>query len=163
PLSDASEWVSGPSSGAYTDSYPITVPPVPGGLEPTVSLEYNSQATDGLTSATNNEASWIGDGWDYSPGFIETEFTPCSTPQSGGLDPDRADLAPDHTGQITTLALNGTSTTLVDGKNGWAAEADGGARVKVFGGGSTAQYWVVTEPDGTSYYFGLNQLPGYAV
>ena len=23
-------------------------------------------------------------------------------------------------------------------------------------------YWVITDPDGTSYYFGLNQLPGYA-
>src|SRR5581483_3654722 len=132
-----------------------------GGLEPTVSLQYNSQATDGLTSATNNQASWIGDGWDYSPGFIETEFKPCSSQQSGGLDPNTGDLCPDASGQITTLSLNGTSTSLVDGKNGWTAEADGGARVQVFGSGAS-QYWVVTETDGTSYYFGLNQLPGYA-
>ena len=162
PLSETSEWVNGPSSGAYTDSYPVTVPPVPGGLEPTVSLKYNSQATDGLTSATNNQASWIGDGWDYSPGFIETEFKPCSTQRSGGINPDTGDLCPDESGQITTLSLNGTSTTLVDGAHGWAAEADGGARVQELGGGSAPQYWEVTEPDGTSYFFGLNQLPGYA-
>ena len=32
PLSEASTgWVTGPSSGAYTWSYPVSVPPVPGG------------------------------------------------------------------------------------------------------------------------------------
>lgn len=62
PLSDASEWVTGGSSGAFTSSYPIAVPAVPGGLEPSVNLGYDSQATDGLTSATNNAASWIGMG-----------------------------------------------------------------------------------------------------
>src|SRR5690349_7939089 len=69
PLSEADDWVAGGSSGAFTHSYPISVPPVPGGLEPHVSLDYQSQSVDGLTSATNNQASWTGDGWDYSPGF----------------------------------------------------------------------------------------------
>ncbi|HZR53727.1 MAG TPA: polymorphic toxin-type HINT domain-containing protein [Streptosporangiaceae bacterium] len=163
PLSETSEWVNGPSSGAYTNSYKITVPPVPGGLEPTVSLQYNSQATDGLTSATNNQASWIGDGWDYSPGFIETEFKPCSSQTNGGFNPDTGDLCPDSTGQITTLSLNGTSTSLVHGTSGWKAEADDGARVQDLGSvGTASEYWEVTQADGTSYYFGLNQLPGYA-
>jgi hypothetical protein len=43
PLSVAStSWVSGASSGAYAWSYPVTVPPVPGGLAPTVALSYDS-------------------------------------------------------------------------------------------------------------------------
>ena len=54
------------------------MPPVPGGLAPTVALSYDSQATSGLTSSTNNQASWVGDGWNYSPGFIETDYTTCS-------------------------------------------------------------------------------------
>jgi len=36
------------------------VPPAPGNLTPTVALSYSSQTVDGLTSATNNQASWIG-------------------------------------------------------------------------------------------------------
>ncbi len=71
----------------------------------------------------------------------------------------------------TTLSLGGATTTLVDDPaNGWHAEADNGDEItyrhrrlqrhhqRHHDGG----YWVVTEPDGTSYYFGLNQLPGYA-
>ena len=77
PLSEADAWSAGDQSGAFTYSYPISVPPVPGGLAPQVSLDYNSQATDGLTSSTNDQASWIGDGWDYQPGYIERDYPSC--------------------------------------------------------------------------------------
>jgi RHS repeat-associated protein len=165
PVSDASEWVTGGNSGAFTDSYPITVPPVPGGLEPTVNLAYDSQATDGLTSATNNQTSWIGDGWNYSPGFIEEPFQTCSQiPQQ--LSPT-GDLCNPYPSQPMTLSLNGTTTSLVSGKNGYRAEADAGAQIgEVVPPGSspegTQTYWVLTQPNGTTYYFGLNQLPGWA-
>jgi hypothetical protein len=43
PLSEAGTWAEAGSSGAFTYSYPIQVPPVPGGLEPDISLNYNSQ------------------------------------------------------------------------------------------------------------------------
>ena len=153
PLSEANTaWVSGPSSGAYTYSYPVTVPPVPGGLAPTVALSYNSQATSGLTSATNNDASWAGAGWDYSPGFIETDYTTCS--QDAG-EPDTGDLCPN--GEQVSLSLNGVTTPLVDGSGKWAAESDGGETVKQSG-----TSWEIIEPNGTQYWFGLNQLPGYA-
>jgi RHS repeat-associated protein len=153
PLSEANtSWVSGASSGAYTYSYPVAVPPVPGGLEPTVALDYDSQATSGLTSSTNNEASWIGDGWNYSPGFIETDYSTCS--QDAG-EPDTGDLCPN--GEQVSLSLNGVSTPLVDGSGTWAAQADGGETIKQSG-----TSWEVIEPNGTQYWFGLNQLPGYA-
>jgi hypothetical protein len=57
PFSEAGDWVTGDSSGAFRYSVPVDVPPVPGGLEPHVSLDYDSQAVDGLTSATNDQAS----------------------------------------------------------------------------------------------------------
>jgi RHS repeat-associated protein len=168
PLSEQDEWVNGGSSGAYTDSYPITVPPVPGGFEPTVTLKYDSQAVDGLTSSTNNEASSIGDGWDYSPGFIQAEYPTCSTLTKPGT-PQTGDLCAPSAQHWLTLSLNGTDSTLVNysTSNGevWKPEADNGAGVtevtQTVGAETLPKYWKVTEPDGTTYWFGLNQLPGY--
>jgi RHS repeat-associated protein len=174
PLSDAGNWTAGGSSGAFDYSYPITVPPVPGGLTPPVSIDYDSQELDGLTSAANDQASWIGDGFDYQPGFIERDYETCSEDDlTPALPP--ADLTGDmcwSANNMTTLSLNGTTTTLVDDpKNGWHTMADNGAQISydssatsngTTNGTNDGGYWVVTEPDGTSYYFGLNRLPGWA-
>lgn len=70
-------WAAGGSSDAFTWNYPMTPPPAPGGLQPTLELNYDSQSVDGLTSATNNQASWAGDGWSYEPGFIERSYQSC--------------------------------------------------------------------------------------
>jgi RHS repeat-associated protein len=150
PVSEAYDWVTGGSSGAFTYSYPLKVPPVPGGLEPEVSLDYDSQATDGLTSSTNNEASWIGDGWDYSPGYIEQDYPSCTTSFFGLTTNDLC------FGSQMSLSLNGVTTPLVAGSS-FHPEADGGQKVTQNG-----TSWEIIEPDGTQYYFGLNQLPGYA-
>jgi RHS repeat-associated protein len=153
PLSEAdTSWVNAASSGAYTYNFPVTAPPVPGGLEPDVSLGYDSQATSGLTSSTNNDASWVGTGWTYSPGFIETDYTTCSADAG---EPGTGDLCPN--GETVSMSLNGQTTTLVDGSGTWAAESDGGETIKQSG-----TSWEVIEPDGTQYWFGLNKLPGYA-
>jgi len=162
PLSDDGTWSAGGASGAFTYSYPITVPPVPGGLEPQVSLDYDSQSVDGLTSSTNDQASWIGDGWSYSPGFIERDYEPCSQTSA-----DTGDLCWSGN-DVTTLSLGGVTTTLVQDSSGaWQAENDQGDTISYeTGSGSNAthddDYWVVTDPTGTTYYFGLNELPGYA-
>jgi RHS repeat-associated protein len=160
PLSEAGSWAEGGSSGAFTYSYPIEMPPVPGGLAPQVNLGYNSQTVDGLTSSTNNQASWIGDGWDYEPGYIQRDYESCAqtSKKTGDLCTSSSDT--------TTLSLNGTQTTLVDDPStGWHAEADNGDRISyktgTTNGTTDGDYWVVTDPDGTSYYFGLNELPGF--
>src|SRR6202035_5542933 len=119
PISEANTgWFGGASSGAYTSSYPVTVPPVPGGLAPAVALSYDSQATSGLTSSTNNQASWVGDGWNYTPGVIETDYTTCS--QDAG-EPSTGDLCPN--GATVSMTLNGTTTTLVNGSGKWVPSA----------------------------------------
>jgi RHS repeat-associated protein len=152
PASEADAWVAGGSSGAFSYSYPIDVPPVPGGLEPNVSLDYSSQSVDGLTSATNNQASWVGDGWDYSPGYIEVEYPTCSTQP---LQPPTGDLCA-GTG-LTVMARNGVVSPVVSGSGGTLkVEADGGEKVL-----NQGSYYEVIEPDGTQYYFGRNQLPGF--
>jgi RHS repeat-associated protein len=159
-LSEAGTWTAGGSSGAFNYSYPINLPPVPGGLAPTVSLSYNSQAVDGLTSSTNNQASWAGDGWDYTPGYVERGYAPCK--QVGGSTGDLCWSSND----TTTVWLNGSATTLVNGASGWVPEADNGEKVQYLTGTTNGThdggYWVITDPDGTKYYFGLNRLPGYA-
>jgi RHS repeat-associated protein len=166
PVPEMTEWVNGASSGAYEYSYPITVPPVPGDLTPDVSLGYDSQLVDGITSATNPEASWVGDGWDFAPGFIEEDYPTCaaylmSDEGATAGTPDTPDLCePTELDQdYMTLSLDGTDTTMVydNSTAKWTAEADEGFEITQDG-----SYWVVTETDGTSYYFGMNQLPGYA-
>ncbi len=163
PLSDDGSWSAGGSAGAFTYSYPIAVPPVPGGLVPSVSLNYDSQAVDGLTSSTNDQASWIGDGWDYQSGYIERDYQSCQ--QTSAKTGDLCWSSND----VTTLSLGGMTTTLVqDSSTGkWHAENDQGDVVTYeTGSGSNGthddDYWVITDPDGTSYYFGENELPGYA-
>ena len=163
PFSDAAEWVNGASSGALSYSYPVQVPPVPGGFEPGVKLDYSSQLTDGLTSSTNNQASWVGDGWDYVPGFVEEDYPRCGG--TGISSSNLGDLCATQPGQAgrnwpVTLSLNGTQTPVVDvgsSVSSWRAEADSGATFAAGPGGSI----VMTQRDGTKYYFGLNQLPGY--
>jgi YD repeat-containing protein len=161
PTSETNEWVNGGSSGAYRYSYPVQVPAVPGGLQPKINLDYDSQATDGLNSSTNNQPSWLGEGWNYSPGYVETEYPTCST--VGGLAPKNTGDLCQPTTATMTMSLNGVSSTLVCSSSACHAEADGGGKLTQVpvSPGSTQHYWLLTQPDGSKYYFGLNQLPGF--
>jgi hypothetical protein len=61
-LSPSAMWEVGLQSGDFSWSYPLELPPVPG-PEPAVALSYSSGAIDGRTTSTNNQASWVGDGF----------------------------------------------------------------------------------------------------
>ena len=76
-LSPSSTWNVSPSSGAFNWSYPLRVPPVPGGAAPSIALTYNSQTVDGRTASTNNQGSWLGEGFSYEPGYVERQYKPC--------------------------------------------------------------------------------------
>jgi len=77
-LSPSASWEVSAQSGNFAWSYPMRVPPGLGGPEPELSLDYSSGSVDGRVSSTNNQASWIGDGWDLSTGYIERQFVSCS-------------------------------------------------------------------------------------
>lgn len=159
-LAPSGKWASGGSAGGFSWSYPIAVPDGLGGSKPTVSLAYNSQSVDGRTAATNNQASWVGEGWDYSPGFVERVFKPCA--KDGQAESSEQCLA----GHNAVLSLNGKSSTLVrnDATGDWRLEDDDASKVErltgAANGDNNGEYWKVTTADGTQYYFGVGRKPG---
>jgi RHS repeat-associated protein len=165
-LKPEGSWQAGGATDSFTWSYPISTPNVPGGLQPKIGFSYDSQSADGLTSSTNDQASWLGDGWSYSPGFVERSFQSCGQNPAG----------PTHTGDncwstnnTLTLSLNGQSAQLIfdDTSKTWHPQADSDEQVTdvasstVLNGAQNGEYFVVTTDNGTKYYFGRNQLPGY--
>ncbi|WP_018530965.1 MULTISPECIES: polymorphic toxin-type HINT domain-containing protein [unclassified Streptomyces] len=164
PLKASSKWSVSNASGAFNWSYPITGPPVPGGLAPDVSLGYSSQSIDGQTATTNNQGSWIGQGFSYEPGYIERRYKPCA---DDGHDDTYGDQC--WGGDNATISLSGgTSGELVkdDTTGEWRISSDDFSKVeKLTGatnGDNNGEYWKVTTKDGTQYFFGQNRLSGYA-
>ncbi|WP_051722817.1 ricin-type beta-trefoil lectin domain protein [Streptomyces albus] len=165
PLASAGSWSSGGSSGAFTYSYALNTPSVPGGPSPSVSFGYNSQAVDGRTSSTNNQPSWIGDGWDYNPGSITRTYKSCRDDRTNGNNAER------KTGDLcwgtdnAVMTLGGTTTALVkdDTTGEWATANGDGSKVELLkasdlsNGDADGEYWRITTRDGTRYYFGRNK------
>ncbi|MFI0941853.1 polymorphic toxin-type HINT domain-containing protein [Streptomyces sp. NPDC021020] len=164
-LNSSGTWSAGGSTGAFNWSYPMAAPAVPGGLQPDVSFGYSSQAVDGRTSASNNQPSWIGDGWSYEPGFVERSYKPCDDDQDGGTNTTKVGDECWYNDNAT-LSLGGKSTELVhDASRGWHPADDSGEKVEkldgAVNGDDNGEYWKITTTDGTQYYFGLNRLPGW--
>lgn len=167
PLSPSSEWSSGSGTGAFTWSYPITVPSAGAGPQPSLSIDYNSASVDGRVASTNNQTSWVGEGFDLSTGFIERRYVGCADDMGGGGNNSvkTGDLCwgPD----AVTITLRGFTTDLVrtaPGASTWVGLRDTNTRAELltdtsFGsnGDDTNEYWKVTTPDGTVYYFGTQK------
>ena len=154
-LSPSATWDVSTHTGDFSWSYPLRVPPAPGGLEPSLALSYSSSAVDGHTSATNNQPSWIGDGWDLWPGFIERSYGSCADD-----DANTADLC--WRSDNATAAYNGGGGMLIccDSANRWRSKNDDGSRIeRIFdanlrNGDKDGEYWRITTVDGTQYFFG---------
>ncbi|MET9914305.1 RHS repeat-associated core domain-containing protein [Streptomyces sp. NPDC006476] len=168
-LAPSASWTTGGAGGGFSWNYDIDAPDVPGGVQPDLSLSYSSQAVDGRTAATNNQANWIGDGWSMEPGYIERHYVSCSddTANSNGTAKS-GDLCWKKDNAV--LNLNGESNVLVkDDKTGeWHLQSDDGTKVEKLAsadrgnGDDDGEYWRVTTPNGTRYFFGYNRLPGWA-
>ncbi|MFD4739216.1 RHS repeat-associated core domain-containing protein [Streptomyces virginiae] len=164
-LQPSGSWSAGGSTGAFSWSYPVAMPPVPGGPAPQVSLGYSSQSVDGRTGQSNSQGSWIGDGWNWEPGFIERKYKPCNDDKTGGTNTTKVG---DQCwfNDNATMSLGGKSTELVyeQGK-GWHPASDAGEKVEkltgAVNGDNDGEHWKITTTDGTQYFFGLNRLPGW--
>ncbi|MER5266112.1 SpvB/TcaC N-terminal domain-containing protein [Actinosynnema sp. NPDC002837] len=158
-LSPSATWEVGLQSGDFSWAYPLDLPPVPG-PEPDVALAYSSGGIDGRTAASNNQASWIGEGFDFQPGFIERQYTSCAADAAGGNNATpTGDLC--YASANAVVALPGVAGELVHdaGRGVWRAEQDDGWKVdQLFGadnGDNDGEHWRMTAPDGTQYFFGL--------
>ncbi|WP_424643041.1 RHS repeat domain-containing protein [Embleya sp. AB8] len=161
-LSPSGQWSAGGNSGSMNWSYGIGVPPAIGGTAPTVNLSYNSGSVDGRTTSTNNQASWIGEGWEYSPGFVERSYQSCAR---DGQDKSGEKCWSNQ--NSLTLSLNGKSSTLVQDdadKSKWRLEGDDDSRIEpltgAVNGDDNGEYWRLTTGDGVQYYFGVGHKPG---
>ncbi|MFI0797151.1 polymorphic toxin-type HINT domain-containing protein [Micromonospora rubida] len=164
PLAASATWSSGGSTGNFTWSYDMRVPPA-AGLAPKVSLSYSSSAVDGRSSAENSQPSWVGEGFDYSPGFIERSYVPCSEDMAGTANNTvkTGDLC--WRSDNATMSLSGGGSELVfEAGKGWHSRDEDGAKIEKLPGASNGadggEHWKVTATDGTQYFFGLNNPPG---
>ncbi|WP_344314696.1 RHS repeat-associated core domain-containing protein [Fodinicola feengrottensis] len=166
-LSPSATWQVGGSSGDFNWSYPMGVPPSVGGPAPQFGLDYSSGEVDGRTSTTNNQPSWVGEGFELAPGgSIERRYASCSQ-DTGGNNGTKT------TGDLcwktdnATFTLNGKGGELIqdDKDQSWHLANDDGTKIQratgAANGDNDGEYWIVTTKDGTKYYFGLNHLPGY--
>ncbi|MFI5729463.1 RHS repeat domain-containing protein [Kribbella sp. NPDC051587] len=170
-------WSVGGSSGDFEWQMPFDAPPATGGPEPTVGLNYSSGALDGLSSATNNQSSQIGQGFTTTGGgSIERTYKSCGKDLNGNNGTRKTgDLC--FAGDSMNISVNGKSGDLVLAKKDasgevWRMRGDDGAIVERLSGAvngdegvaaaDKGEYWRMTSSNGTKYYFGLNRLPGWA-
>jgi RHS repeat-associated protein len=159
-LAPSATWGVSGQTGDFTWSYPMRVPPAAGGLMPDLGLSYRSSAVDGRTSVTNNQPSWIGDGWDLWPGYIERTYGGCIEDDV----PNKGDLCWRSDNATATYAGGGGLLICCDGTGKWRAKGDDGARIERLSGagngdqgtgaGDTGEHWKITTVDGTQYWFG---------
>lgn len=162
-LASAGSWQVSAQSGAFSWSYPLRMPPSLGGPSPSLGLSYSSASIDGRTSTTNNQGSWVGDGWEMWPGYIERSYNSCKDDNAARKTGDLCWMSDN-----ATLSLGGRSGELIRSGSTWKLKSDDGSKIeKVTGDAARAngardnEYWKLTTTDGTQYFFGYHRLPNW--
>ena len=124
--------------GAATYGLEIRVPKGTNGLEPSIKLSYNSQATA-------QRPSVLGAGWSMSQNYIQRDVN--STVNSFSDDK-------------YVVLLDGVPYELVynPSEGRWYTEVDYHFKIQNLSGSPNSKntYWLVTKKDGTKYRFGYN-------
>jgi hypothetical protein len=168
-LQPSSTWSAGGNSGAFNWNYPMRVPPSVGGPAPSLSLGYSSQSVDGRNAASNNQPSWMGEGFELNPGgLIERRYRSCGQDMGGSANNTVKTSDQCWETENATLSLGNHSGELLYNatEQRWHLRSDDGSRIEhktaAVNGDNDGEYWVVTTTDGTQYWFGVNRLPGWA-
>lgn len=168
PLSATSTWSTSLNTGDFSWSYGIPVPTVPGDMVPKVGMAYSSGTVDGRTGSSNNQSSWVGDGFDLWPGYIERRYKPCADDGEKAADGVNkpADLCWGY--DNAHISFNGKGSELVPvGSDEFRLQQDDGTRIARLkatarnNGDNDNEYWRVTDPAGNRYYFGYHRLEGW--
>ncbi|MFC1432234.1 RHS repeat-associated core domain-containing protein [Streptacidiphilus sp. N1-3] len=175
-LSSSNNWSESGNTGSFAYSYPIAAPKALGGSAPAVALGYDSGAVDGKTAIENSQPSWAGDGWDYSPGFIERATVPCTKAKPTAY-PNSTDncFARDASGNLLpaySISFGGHGGVLLHDDTDptgtvYRLQHDDGTRITLLTGSPSSaadlewrgEYFRVQSPDGSVAYFGAYQLP----
>ncbi|GLZ00688.1 type IV secretion protein Rhs [Actinoplanes sp. NBRC 103695] len=158
PLAPSATWEVSAQTGDFTWSYPFAVPPAPGGLQPPLALSYSSSSLDGRNSATNNQSSWVGDGWELSAGFVERIYGGCSEDTEGTTPPKTGDLCWRTDNAVASYPGGGGQLIREGTSRLWRAQSDDGARIERVteegNGDDDGESWKITTTGGTQYFFG---------
>ncbi|WP_234581611.1 polymorphic toxin-type HINT domain-containing protein [Micromonospora sp. MH99] len=165
PMAASATWSAGTSTGGFSWSYPMRMPPGIGGPAPSLGLSYSSDAVDGQSDASNSQPSWVGEGFSLWSGYIERSYVPCADDMSGGNNSSNRTGDQCWRSDNATMSLNGRGGELIfEAGKGWHSRNEDGTKIeKLTGtanGDDDGEYWKATTPDGTQYFFGRNTLPG---
>ncbi|MCL4532324.1 MAG: hypothetical protein M1582_03915, partial [Actinobacteria bacterium] len=135
-------------SGMAVASYPIKVPQGPGGLQPALTLSYNSGVADEMRGLRAT-GSWVGIGWSLNLGSVSYDET---------------------TGKYY-LTLNGQGYELMkDGSGTWHTKQESYLKIqsRIWSGNDDGDGpddtigWDIWDKDGTYYQFGEAVFPAAA-
>ncbi|WP_370372383.1 DddA-like double-stranded DNA deaminase toxin [Catenulispora sp. GP43] len=171
-LSSSATWGTSGDTGSFTYSYPITVPQALGGAAPDVALGYDSGSVDGKTAIENSQTSWVGEGWDYSPGYIERTYTPCAKAKPAAFATGDNCFVRDASGNLLpsltmSFGTHGGQLVPTDGTDQhFVLPTDDGTQIDqmtgIANGSATGEFYRVHMPDGSTAYFGAGMLPADA-
>ncbi|MGQ0840006.1 restriction endonuclease fold toxin [Actinokineospora sp.] len=159
-LAPSSTWSAGGSSGEFTWSYPMRVPPTLGGPAPEVALAYSSGSVDGRTSSTNNQPSWVGEGFDLPVGgHVERRYKSCADDLGGNNGQTKTgDLCWGTENAFVTLGGKASELIRNDADGVWRLKNDDGSRIEKTtssgNGDNNGESWRITTREGTQYLFG---------
>ncbi len=125
-------------TGAGTYSLPLWTPPGSGGLQPKLTLNYNSQVIDEGSAFT--QASWVGSGWSLDTGAIIRN-----------MHGTNSDLS-DDTFSIQMGGMSGQLLQVGPASSNVFKTADQSFLQVTH---ENTSEWIATTPDGTVYTFGL--------
>jgi hypothetical protein len=138
-------------SGAGTYSLNFWVPPAPGGLQPSLNLNYNSQVFD--ESGALTQSSWVGSGWSLDTGSIDRNMHETNDDTSddtfnisaGGISGRLLPISTTSITEATTIdsTTTGTMTAYNTAEQSYSkVEYD-----------SITDAWIVYDKSGTRYIF----------
>lgn len=133
-------------TGAATYTYPLWLPPGPGGLQPSLALSYNSQVVNDATLQT--QASWVGMGWSLDTGYIQRNMH------------DTADDTSDDTYSVVVNGVSGMLIRITDPSgtpanvDNYRLSTDNFWRFWAYTSSGEITKWVAWDKAGNKYTFG---------
>jgi len=168
PGAASGSWGVAGQTGGFTWNYPFSLRQAPAGATPALGISYDSSLVDGLTSATNNQASVVGDGWSLTgTGTVRQKFGACI---DQGVT-NSYDLCGNKEGQSFFISFGSRSGEIImdptqPKEKRFKLKNDDNTKVEYLLGAANGTfdggYWRLTDTEGTQYWFGVNRIPGWS-